>query len=167
MDIKIDGNKIIIHGDLGTIEKEFNPKLVKLEQEGDKIKVTPLIKNKVKAKQIKGTYERLIEQMKKGVTEGYTQYMEVVYSHFPINLELKGNVLLIKNLYGEKIPREAKIVGNTKVEIIGGKRLKVHGIDKYEVFQTVANIMNACRQTRFDPRVFQDGIYPVEGEIEE
>jgi len=164
MEIKVEGNKIIVTGDLGSIEKEFDPRLIKIEIKNGNVEVTPLVKNKRKAKMLKNTYLRLIEQMKQGVTKGYEQIMEVVYSHFPVNLEVKGDKLIIKNLYGERIPREAKIVGKTKVEI-KGKNLRVYGIDKYEVFQTVANIMQACKQNKFDPRVFQDGIYPVEGAL--
>jgi len=164
MEIKVEGNKIIVTGDLGSVEKEFDPRLIKIEVKNGNVEVTPLVKNKRKAKMLKNTYLRLIEQMKQGVTKGYEQIMEVVYSHFPVNLEVKGDKLIIKNLYGERIPREAKIVGKTKVEI-KGKNLRVYGIDKYEVFQTVANIMQACKQNKFDPRVFQDGIYPVEGAL--
>jgi large subunit ribosomal protein L6 len=162
MEIKVEGNKIIVTGDLGSVEKEFDPRLVKIEIKDGKPEVTPLVKNKRKAKMLQNTYLRLIEQMKVGVTKGYEQLMEVVYSHFPVTLEVKGDKLIIKNLYGERIPREAKIVGKTKVEV-KGKTVRVFGIDKYEVFQTVANIMQACKQTKFDPRVFQDGIYPVSG----
>jgi large subunit ribosomal protein L6 len=162
MEIKVEGNKIIVSGDLGNVEKEFDPRIVKIEIKDGKVEVTPLIRNKRRAKMLQNTYLRLIEQMKVGVTKGYEQTMEVVFSHFPVTLEVKEGKLIIKNLYGEKIPREAKIVGKTKVEI-KGKTLRVFGIDKYEVFQTVANIMQACKQNKFDPRVFQDGIYPVSG----
>ncbi|MGB9703145.1 MAG: 50S ribosomal protein L6 [Candidatus Micrarchaeia archaeon] len=161
MEVKVDGNKIIVNGNLGSVEKEFDPRIVRIEVKDGKVEVIPLVKNKKKAKMIKNTYLSLIKQMEEGVTKGYEQIMEVVFSHFPISLEVKGDKLIIKNLYGERIPREAKIVGKTKIEI-KGKNLRVYGIDKYEVFQTVANIMQACKQNKFDPRVFQDGIYPVE-----
>lgn len=162
MQIKVEGNKIIVSGDLGSVEKEFDPRLIKIEVKNNDVEVIPLIKNKRKAKMIKNTYVSLIKQMQEGVTKGYEQLMEVVYSHFPISLEVKEGKLIIKNLYGERIPREAKIVGKTKVEV-KGKMVRVFGIDKYEVFQTVANIMQACKQNKFDPRVFQDGIYPISG----
>jgi large subunit ribosomal protein L6 len=161
MEVKVDGNKIIVNGNLGSVEKEFDPRIVRIEVKDGKVEVIPLVKNKKKAKMIKNTYLSLIKQMEEGVTKGYEQIMEVVFSHFPISLEVKEDKLIIKNLYGERIPREAKIVGKTKIEI-KGKNLRVYGIDKYEVFQTVANIMQACKQNKFDPRVFQDGIYPVE-----
>lgn len=83
--------------------------------------------------------------------------------HFPIALEVKGNTLLIKNLFGERIPREAKIVGDTKLEV-KGQEIIVKGVDIYDVGQTITNIRKACKVKQKDTRIFQDGIYEAHEE---
>lgn len=105
-----------------------------------------------------------IENMVIGVKRGYEYKMEVVYSHFPINVSLKGNVLEISNLIGCKAPIKVPIVGQTKVEI-KGKEITAKGVDKEEVGQTCANIENATRILKKDRRVFQDGIYIVKKDM--
>jgi large subunit ribosomal protein L6 len=96
-----------------------------------------------------------------GVTKGYEYKMKMVYSHFPIQLKAEGNLLLIGNFLGEKKSRKANILGNTKVTIKGDQVI-INGINKEDVGQTAANIQQATKIRRFDPRVFQDGVYLVE-----
>ena len=48
-----------------------------------------------------------------------------------------------------------------KVEIKGDE-VVVSGIDKEAVGQTAANIEQTTRIRGYDPKVFQDGIYPVD-----
>ena len=110
------------------------------------------------------TAKALVEAKIYGVQNGYWKKMVVRYSHFPIKVKVQGNEVIIENFYGEKAPRKAKIVGNTKVEV-KGQELLVSGIDKYEVAQTAANIREATKlhgRRRKDIRKMQDGIYVSE-----
>ena len=68
---------------------------------------------------------------------------------------------MISNFLGERKPRSAKIMGDSKVEI-KGDTVVVSGIDKELVGQTMANIEQATKVRGFDIRVFQDGIYLVD-----
>jgi large subunit ribosomal protein L6 len=108
-----------------------------------------------------GTIIAHIRNMVKGVTEGYTYRMRVVYSHFPITVKVEGDKVLIQNFLGESVPRVAKIVGDTKIEV-KGQDIILTGCDKEAVGQTCGNIEQACRISKYDRRVFQDGIYIVE-----
>jgi large subunit ribosomal protein L6 len=99
--------------------------------------------------------------MIKGVTQGFEYRMKVVYSHFPMQLKVEGKKLLINNFLGEKKARYANILGETKVKT-GADMVTITGINKEDVGQTAANIEQATKIKRFDPRVFQDGIYIVE-----
>jgi len=108
-----------------------------------------------------GTFESHIKNMINGVTNGYEYKMKVVYSHFPIQLKTEGNHVLIGNFLGEKKARKANIVGSTKVAIKGDQVI-ITGTNKEDVGQTAANIHQATKIRRFDPRVFQDGVYLVE-----
>jgi large subunit ribosomal protein L6 len=108
-----------------------------------------------------GTFASHIRNMIKGVTEGFEYRMKVVYSHFPMQLKVEKDKLMIGNFLGEKKPRSANILGESKVKA-SGDEVVVTGINKEDVGQTAANIEQATRIKRFDPRVFQDGIYTVE-----
>jgi large subunit ribosomal protein L6 len=108
-----------------------------------------------------GTYASHVENMINGVTEGFEYKMSIVYSHFPMQTKVEGKNFIISNFLGEKKPRVAKIVGETTVKI-SGNTVTVSGICKEDVGQTTANIEQRCKIKRFDPRVFQDGIYVVE-----
>jgi large subunit ribosomal protein L6 len=108
-----------------------------------------------------GTFASHITNMMKGVTEGFEYRMKVVYSHFPMQLKVEGDKLMIGNFLGEKKARSAKILGDTKVKASGDEVI-VTGYNKEDVGQTAANIEQTTRIKRFDPRVFQDGIYTVE-----
>jgi large subunit ribosomal protein L6 len=99
--------------------------------------------------------------MIKGVTNGFTYKLAIVYSHFPISVSVKKGFIEIYNFTGEKNPRIAKIVGNTSVEV-KGKEIIVSGVNKEEVGQTAANIEQAARVKGRDIRIFQDGIYITE-----
>jgi large subunit ribosomal protein L6 len=69
--------------------------------------------------------------------------------------------LTIENFIGERNPRKAKIMGDSKI-IIKGDDIIVQGINLEDVSQTAANIQNATKIRNKDPRVFLDGIYVYE-----
>jgi large subunit ribosomal protein L6 len=97
--------------------------------------------------------------MIKGVVEGFECKLKIVYAHFPIQVKVEGDKVLIINFLGEKKPRKAQIVGKeTKVKVTSDEII-ITGIDKEAVGQTAANIEQATRIKGYDPRVFQDGIY--------
>ncbi|MGP8319538.1 MAG: 50S ribosomal protein L6 [Methanosarcinaceae archaeon] len=108
-----------------------------------------------------GTLASHINNMMKGVSDGFEYRMKVVYSHFPMQLKVDGKHFVIGNFLGEKKPRIANILGETKVKMSADEVI-VTGINKEDVGQTTANIEQKTRIKRFDPRVFQDGIYVVE-----
>ena len=86
--------------------------------------------------------------------------MKMVYSHFPIQLRVDGDRLVIGNFLGEKKDRTAWIQSGVDVSL-NGDEVIVTGINKESVGQTAANIEQATRIKARDPRVFQDGIYVV------
>ena len=77
-----------------------------------------------------------------------------------MSVNVEGNKLKIKNFLGEKIPREASILDNVKVQVKGNEIL-VDGYDLEKTGQTASNIEQSTRITNRDRRVFQDGIYIV------
>ena len=113
---------------------------------------------RIRDKAMVGTITSHIKNMIHGVTDGYEYQMKIVFSHFPIKVSVKGDELVIENFLGERHPRKAMILGDTKVSVKGDE-LSLSGIDREQVGQTAANIEQATKVKGFDIRVFQDGIY--------
>ena len=105
-----------------------------------------------------GTFESHINNMFHGVTEGWTYQMEVFYAHFPMQVNVEGDEVVIENFLGERAPRRTPIRGDTQVEV-DGEELTLSGSDKEAVGQTAADIEQLTRVNDKDVRVFQDGVY--------
>ena len=108
-----------------------------------------------------GTFESHVENMFHGVTEGWEYKMEVFYSHFPMQVNVEGDEVVIENFLGEKAPRRTPVHGDTEVEV-DDEQLTLRGPDKEAVGQTAADIEQTTRVTDKDTRVFQDGVYITE-----
>jgi large subunit ribosomal protein L6 len=96
-----------------------------------------------------------------GVTKGFSYKLKIVFSHFPISVKLQDKFVLIENFTGERRARKVKTVGDVKVKI-EAEDIIVEGVNLEDVSQTAANIEQATRVRRKDPRVFLDGIYVYE-----
>lgn len=152
-----ENEELVIKNEKSEISKKLFFKDVKILTQDKKI----LIKTEKFSKRNKKiifTYKAHVNNMIKGLTEGFIYELRVVYSKFPIMVEAKNNEFIVKNLLGEKKNRSLKIYEDVKVDI-KGKDIFVSGIDKERVGQMSANIEQLCRITHFDRRVIQDGIY--------
>ncbi|WP_277553418.1 50S ribosomal protein L6 [Halobaculum limi] len=105
-----------------------------------------------------GTFESHVDNMVHGVLNGWEYQMEVFYAHFPMDVSVEGEEVVITNFLGETAPRRAKIRGDTDVQI-DGEELTLTGPSKEDVGQTAAGIEQLTRVTDKDTRVFQDGVY--------
>jgi len=114
-----------------------------------------------------GTFESHVENMFHGVTEGWEYEMEVFYSHFPMQVSVQGEEVVIENFLGEREPRRTTVHGDTTVEV-DGEHVTLSGPDIEAVGQTAADIEQLTRVKDKDVRVFQDGVYitgkPTRGE---
>jgi large subunit ribosomal protein L6 len=76
-----------------------------------------------------------------------------------MNVSVSNKKLIIKNFFGEKIPREVKLKNaNVKVE---GELIYVTSQNKETAGQISADIEQVTRRPGYDTRVFQDGIYII------
>lgn len=158
--VNMEGKILKIKGKLGSASKTINTRLVTVKVEPGKIIINE-IGNKKLAKVAKLAAQALSSEISssvKGVEKGIERKMVVFYAHFPMTIEVKGNKISIKNIFGEKVPRSTEIIGDTKIEV-KGQEVNVKGVDPYDVGQTVANIRKLCYARGHDTRVFQDGIY--------
>ena len=158
---EVKGNEVTVKGSLGSNSRKFNDALLKVTKEGNSIKIEPTAHSAAlqkKAAMAERAFAKEIRNDISGVTKHYEFNMQVVFAHFPITVEAKGDTVQIKNLIGERAPRVARIVGATKVEV-KGQNVRVYGTKLDDVSQTAANLRKACKIREKDGRVFQDGVY--------
>ena len=161
VNVTIDGLRVVVEGPKGRLERDFShAKEVKISKKDNKVIVETFFANR-KKKALVGTIASHIENMIKGVTKGYRYKLKVIYSHFPITVEVDNSnrIVRIKNFLGERSDRIAKIVGDDVKVTVKGEDVIVEGIDIEHVGQTAANIELATKIKDKDRRVFADGIY--------
>ncbi|HYB75805.1 MAG TPA: 50S ribosomal protein L6 [Nitrososphaerales archaeon] len=151
------GRTLSVKGKLGEANKHFDKVNVNLSLEGNRVSVTPF-SHKKKDNVIVNTVVSLINNMRTGVSKGFTYRLKVVYAHFPISVKTKGDEIHVENFVGERSPRVAKIVGACKVTI-DGDDIIVKGVSAEDVGQTAANVELATKIRRKDQRIFLDGVY--------
>lgn len=156
--VEVSGPTITVKGPNGTLSRQFDAKKMGLKVENGEAGVVLKIKQTRKSHATAKTVEAHLKNMFEGVSKKFEKKLQLVYSHFPVTVEVKGKDIFIKNFLGEKTPRKAKVLGDAKVEV-KGQDITVSGLDVEEVGQTASNIKRATRIMRRDERVFQDGIY--------
>lgn len=156
--VSLSGATLTVKGQKGQVSREFRFPGIRLSASDGKVTIEAVKVDK-QNKAIVGTYASHVNNMIRGVTEGFEYNMKIVYAHFPIQVKVEGkNKVSIGNFLGERKPRYADIMGDTKVSVAGDK-VTLTGVNKEHVGQTAANIEQACKIKNRDPRVFQDGIY--------
>jgi large subunit ribosomal protein L6 len=164
--VTVNGLRVTVEGPKGKLERDFShAKGVSIRQNENKIVVEAFNADRRK-KALVGTIAAHIRNMITGVTKGYRYKLKIVFSHFPISVEVKGNQVIIKNFLGEKAPRRANILEGVSVKVVD-RDIIVEGIDIEKVGQTAANIELATKIGEFDRRVFMDGIYIYERGVAE
>lgn len=162
VEVIIDKELVSIKGPNGEDSRKFTYPNVSIKN-GDDVVLLETLFPKKKDKAMIGTTKAHISNMIKGVTEGFTYTMKIVYAHFPMTVKVNKDVVNIDNFLGERHPRFAKIVGDSKVSVKGDE-VTITGINKEHVGQTMANLEQATKIKGRDPRVFQDGIYLISKE---
>ena len=96
--------------------------------------------------------------MIKGVAEGFIYKLKICAGHFPMNVTIEGNNVIIKNFLGEKIPRKSKIAPGVKAQVKGDEII-IESCNLESAGQTASNIEQATRVKARDRRIFMDGIW--------
>jgi large subunit ribosomal protein L6 len=155
-----DDGKLQVAGPKGTLERSLSNPSITITVEAKQV-VVSTESNRKEHMALCGTFASHLRNMIKGVTEGFTYRMKVVYSHFPIQLKLTGNRLEINNFLGEKHARFARVEEGVKLTL-GNDEITLEGMNKESLGTTASNIEHATKIRYRDPRVFQDGIYMTE-----
>ena len=155
--VSLKGKMLHVVGPLGNVYKNFKKIPVQIEIKDNKILLKQAGERK-KYLAILNTSKSLIQTLCKGVVDGFTIKMKIVYSHFPITVKVEGKNVLIENFQGERAPRVSMIKGATNV-IVKGDDVIITGPVLTDVSQTAANIQLKSKVKNKDHRVFLDGIY--------
>jgi large subunit ribosomal protein L6 len=160
VEVSLEGKRFTVKGPKGTLVRDFSFAPISMKLNGRTICIRAEWPRKKEASLV-GTLRSHVQNMITGVRKGFTYKVKIVFSHFPISVKLKGKTVLIENFTGERSPRKAKIIGDVQVKI-QSEDVFVQGIDLEAVSQTAANIEQATRVKRKDPRIFLDGLYVYE-----
>jgi large subunit ribosomal protein L6 len=160
VEAEVDHLELTVEGPDGSVTRRLWYPDITVAVEDDEIVIESEAEDAKTAATI-GTFESHVQNMIQGVTEGWTYRMQVHYSHFPMQVQVEGDEVVVQNFLGETAPRRTAILGDTEVEV-EGEEITLTGSDKEAVGQTAGSIEQLTRVTDKDNRVFQDGVYIVE-----
>jgi large subunit ribosomal protein L6 len=157
----MEDKKLRLKGEKGENQRVFNNPNIKIGVKDNKIIINCLTKPTKRQKKIIGTFRAHIKNLIKGAKEGHTYKLRACSSHFPMNVSINNNELVVKNFLGEKHPRKLAINEGCDVKI-NGEEITVTSCNKEIAGQTAAKIELLTRITNKDRRIFQDGIFITE-----
>ncbi|MFC6613776.1 50S ribosomal protein L6 [Halopenitus salinus] len=157
---EIDHLDLTIEGPNGSVTRRLWYPDVEVAIDDDAVVITAENED-AKTNATVGTFESHVSNMIRGVTDGWEYGMEVFYAHFPMQVSVDGDEVVIENFLGERAERRTPIRGDTNVQV-DGEEITLSGPSKEDVGQTAADIEQLTRVSDKDTRVFQDGVYIVE-----
>ncbi|MFW9793161.1 MAG: 50S ribosomal protein L6 [Candidatus Thorarchaeota archaeon] len=157
--VSLDEKTITVNGPKGSLVRSFSEPQTHIRIDGNELIAATYI-NRKKSRALVGTVIAHVRNMLIGVQHGYEYEMKIVYSHFPITVEVKDKTVIIKNFIGERGVRTARLIGNVEVRTTEDE-VFISGINIEHVSQSAANIQQACKIRDKDRRIFLDGIYII------
>jgi large subunit ribosomal protein L6 len=158
-EVTLEGKTLTVSGPLGQLSRTFPEPQTSIEiQDNEVVALTAI--NRKRTRALVGTVIAHLRNMLIGVQHGYEYEMKIVYSHFPITVEVEEKKVLIKNFIGERGTREARLIGDVEVRTTEDE-IFIKGINIEHVSQSAANIQLATKIRQKDRRIFLDGIYVI------
>ncbi|MDQ7038806.1 MAG: 50S ribosomal protein L6 [Aquificota bacterium] len=131
--VNVEGNTVTVEGPKGKLTFNFHPDMTVVVEEGH-VKVSrPTDRSFHRA--LHGTTAAIIRNMIKGVTEGFTEVLEI--HGLGYRASVKGKVLELHLGYSH--PIHYPIPEDVKIEVKDNE-IHIHGIDKQRVGQVAAEI---------------------------
>jgi len=157
VEVSVRGKEFVVKGNGKELKRIFEIGKIKVSVKDGKIVLVAKNATRRESKMI-GTIWAHLNNMIKGVSEDFVYELEICNVHFPMNVKVSGNHVVIKSFLGEKMDRTSEILPNVKVDVSGSKiSVSSHNIEA--AGQTAANLEKATRLTGKDRRIFQDGIF--------
>ena len=154
---QLDGSLLALKGPKGEVKKDFPDKNIAVECKDQVVVLKASKFNKVNKKLIK-SYAAHIRGMMKGALEGHKYTLKICSGHFPMNVSVSNDQIIIKNFLGEKVPRTLTLKAGATVKVEGGT-VVVESPSKEIAGQVSADIELLTRRIGYDGRVFQDGLW--------
>jgi large subunit ribosomal protein L6 len=157
IEARLDKHELYVKGPKGELRRRLYHPNTKAEIKEGVIVFSTQSKRK-RDKAVVGTWTAHFKNMCTGVTKGWEARLKIIYSHFPIKVNVEGRKVVIGNFLGGRSNRQTEIVGAVKVQVEKDEII-VTGTDKEDVGQTAAKIEAAAKVQGFDRRIFQDGCH--------
>ncbi|MEM4719653.1 MAG: 50S ribosomal protein L6 [Candidatus Pacearchaeota archaeon] len=160
--VKLEGNVLFVKGPLGENKRNFDFREIDIRIDDKKVILKKEKANK-NEKKILNTITAHIKNLIKGVEKKYEYILEICSVHFPMNVRVEEDRLVVKNFLGERKERLIKILPGIEVEV-KGNRIFVRSTDKEKAGIQANLIENISRKVNRDKRIFQDGIWIIKKE---
>jgi len=158
---RIENKDIIIQKGSEESKRKINPKM-NVKVEGNKIIISSDRATR-KEKKVFGSTKAHIRNMIQGFGEKFRYKLQVASVHFPMTLthDKSTNELVVKNFLGEKKDRRIKLIPEVDVKI-NKDIIEIESHDIEKAGQTASNIEKGTKVRKRDRRIFQDGIFIIE-----
>jgi len=157
-EIRVENNEVFMKKENKENKRRFSHVLV--EKKDNKILVSAKRGTKREKKLVNSVISHL-KNMLRGLEKNFTYKLQICAVHFPMNVSIKDNLIIVKNFLGESRERKAKILPNVQVKI-EKDIIIVESCNKEAAGQTAANIEKMAKVGGKDRRIFQDGIFMIE-----
>ena len=157
VDVKVEERLVTIKGPKGENQRKFFGGKVEVTKEGNNVVISAKQATK-REKTMIGTFTSHVRNMVKGTQEPFVYTLKICSGHFPMNVAVNGNQLVVKNFLGEKHPRTMDIIEGSTIKV-QGQEITVESTDKEKAGQCAARIEILMKVKGRDRRIFQDGIY--------
>ncbi|MBF0175849.1 MAG: 50S ribosomal protein L6 [Magnetococcales bacterium] len=134
VDVKVDHQTVSVKGKRGTLTRTFHPD-VEIHLEGGVLTVSPRNQDRA-ARALWGLTRSLLNNMVRGVSEGFTRQMEIVGVGY--RAAVSGRVL--KLTLGYSHPVDYNLPEGVHVEVEKNTLLTLTGADRERLGQTCAEI---------------------------
>ena len=155
----LNGQFLSIKGPKGETKRKLQQHKISLKIEGKKIIFESKRSTKTD-KKIIGSLVAHAKNMVKGSLQNHSYILKICSGHFPMNISVANNRLIVKNFLGEKVPRILQLKEGADVKI-EGELIHVTSASKEIAGQVSADIEQLTRRPGFDTRIFQDGCYII------
>ena len=155
----INDNILSIGGPKGEVKRELKQRNISINIDDKKI-LLESISDKKEDKKMLGSLAAHVKNMIKGSMQNHVYILKICSGHFPMNVSVSSNKLIVKNLLGEKVPRVLRLKENANVKV-EGDLIYVTSASKEIAGQVSADIEQLTRRPGYDLRIFQDGCYII------
>ena len=139
VEVTLDGARIVVKGAKGELSLAL-PATVSVKKDGSQVIVENAGGDDKQARADHGTIRALVNNMVKGVSQGYVRELEIQGVGYRASME--GNTLTM--LVGYSHPVVYAVPDGIKLTVTDSTQLKVEGIDKQLVGQVAARIRGFC-----------------------